>query len=47
MYSFAFTIKVLKELTLGFSFAITNHLGDVLFRSFAWKFTFYKTIKVN
>ena len=37
MYSFAFTIKVLKELRLGFPFAITNHLGDDLFRSFAWK----------
>ena len=23
---------------LGFPFAITNHLGDALFRSFAWKF---------
>ena len=23
----------------GFPFAITNHLGDALFRSFAWKFT--------
>ena len=25
------------KLTVGFPFAITNHLGDVLFRSFAWK----------
>ena len=24
-------------LFLGFPFAITNHLGDALFRSFAWK----------
>ena len=28
---------MIVKLTVGFPFAIANHLGDVLFRSFAWK----------
>ena len=30
---------MIVKLTVGFPFAIVNHLGDVLFRSFAWKLT--------
>lgn len=28
---------MIVKLTVGFPFAIANHLGDVLSRSFAWK----------
>ena len=38
-YKFLVTYAFFAYFLLGFPFAITNHLGDALFRSFAWKFT--------